>query len=436
MVQLLHPDWVIPIRPRGRVLADHAVLIDGEHIVEILPAAEISVRHPEVPVERLPGCVLLPGLINSHAHAAMSLLRGFADDVPLMTWLQEHIWPAEARWVSDAFVEEGTRLACCEFLFSGITTFNDMYFFPQAAARAVLESGLRAVLGLTILEFPTAYANDADGYFEHGLAARDALRGEARLGFALAPHAPYTVSDRTFERVMTFAEELDLPVHLHVHETAHEVAEGIRLHGVRPIRRLQALGVLGPRLIAVHSVHLDASEIALYARHGVSVAHCPHSNLKLASGIAPIAQLRAAGVNVAIGTDGAASNNRLDLLGELHTAALIAKAASGDASVLPAAEALELATLGGALAIGRGHDLGSIEAGKLADLISVDLDEPGALPVFDPISQLVYSAGRHHVRDVWVAGERLLVDRVATRIDVEQVRQQAQAWGHRIRTGQ
>lgn len=435
MSRLLHPDWVIPIEPRGQVLSDHTVLIEGDRIAAILPLTQARARHPDAGIERLPGCALMPGLVNAHTHAAMSLLRGFGDDVPLMSWLKDHIWPAEARWVSEAFVEEGTRLACCEFLFAGVTTFNDMYYFPESAARAVMESGLRATIGIVTLDFPSPYASDAADYLAKGFAARDALRDAPRLNFALAPHAPYTVGDATFRKVMTYAEELDLPVHLHVHETVHEIEQSLQHHGVRPIARLAALGVLGPSLIAVHSVHLTDEEIELYARHGVSVAHCPHSNLKLASGIAPLARLRAAGVNVAIGTDGAASNNRLDVLGELHTATLLAKGSSGDAAVIPAAEALELATLGGARALGLERQIGSIAPGKQADLITVRLDEPDCLPVFDPIAQIVYSAGRAQVRDVWVAGERLLADRQPTRIEIAAIRHQARHWGRRLREG-
>ena len=431
----LQPDWIIPITPRDAVLRDHILVIADDVIAEILPAADFTARYPNLTPEPLPGCALMPGFVNLHSHAAMSLLRGYADDVPLKRWLEDHIWPAEARWVTPEFVEAGTALACAEFLLGGITTFNDMYFFPEAAARATLSTGLRAVLGITVLEFPTPYASDAADYLAKGLAARDALRHEPRLSFALAPHAPYTVSDASFTQILTLAEELDIPLHLHVHETEDEVRDSVSVYGVRPILRLAALDVLSARLIAVHSVHLNPMEIELYARHGVSVAHCPHSNLKLASGIAPIAAMRAAGVNVGIGTDGAASNNRLDLLGELRTAALLAKGASGRAEVLPAAEALELATLGGARALGQEAHIGSLAVGKQADLIAIQLDQTESLPVFDPIAQIVYSAGREQIRHVWVAGERLLRDRQPTRIDLDELRARSRRWGQQIANG-
>ncbi len=428
----LLPEWLIPIEPQGKVLQDHALVMQGALIEAILPVHELQHRYPHVQRCALPGQALLPGLVNLHAHAAMTLLRGYADDFALMDWLTKHIWPAEARWVSDAFVEDGTALACAEFVRGGVTTFNDMYFFPEAAARAVISSGLRATLGITVLEFPTTWATDADDYLRKGLAARDLLRDEPRLNFAMAPHAPYTVGDATFRRVMTFADELDLPVHLHVHETTTEIDDSLRQHGVRPIERLARLGVLDPRLIAVHAVHLTPGEIDLLAAHGVSVAHCPHSNLKLASGIAPLHELRAAGVNVGIGTDGAASNNRLDVLAETRTAGLLAKGASGQAGTLPAAELLTLATLGGARALGLAAQIGSLQAGKQADLISIQLDMLDTLPLFDAIAQVVYSAGREQVRNVWVAGEALLHDRRLVKVDAEELRSRALAWGRRL----
>jgi 5-methylthioadenosine/S-adenosylhomocysteine deaminase len=430
---ILLPEWIIPIQPRGLVLHRHALVFSHSVITDLVPEAELGERYAGAPILNLPGQVLLPGFVNLHTHAGMTLLRGYADDLPLMEWLQTKIWPAEAQWTSPAFVDAGTQLACAEFLLRGITTFNEMYFFPEASAEAILASGLRAVIGLTVLEFPTHYASDAADYLNKGLAARDALRHESRLSFALAPHAPYTVSDATFEKITTFAEQLDLPIHIHIHETEHEITESLKQHGVRPIMRLAKCGLVSPRLIAVHAVHLEPSEIDLFARQGVSMAHCPHSNLKLASGIAPIAALLSAGVNVGIGTDSAASNNQLDLLGELRTAALLAKGISGDASVLPAAQALELATLGGAKALGLQDRIGSIEIGKQADLISIQLQDSGTLPVFDPITQIVYSSSHNQIQHVWVAGEHLLNQRRPIKSDHQTIQELAQQWGRKIK---
>ncbi|MDP2752081.1 MAG: amidohydrolase family protein, partial [Rhodocyclaceae bacterium] len=321
------------------------------------------------------------------------------------TWLSEHIWPAEAKFLSPAFVRDGTWLACWEMLRGGITCFNDMYFYPEATAEATLETGIRAVLGITVLEFPTRYATDADDYLTRGLAARDALQHEPLIRFCLAPHAPYTVSDATFERIATLSAQLDLPIHVHLHETQGELEESIRHYGVRPIERLERLGLLSPNLIAVHAVHWLPQEIQLLARHNCTIAHCPTANMKLGSGMAPIADLLAAGLRIGLGTDGAASNNRLDMLQEMRHAALLAKAASGNASVLDAHQALRMATLEGATALGLDHEIGSILPGKAADLCAIRLDDWLSLPCFNPASHLIYVAGRENVTHVWVAGK-------------------------------
>jgi len=352
----------------------------------------------------LPNHALIPGLVNLHTHASMTLMRGLADDLPLMSWLKDHIWPAEAKHVSPEFVHDGTLLACAEMLRGGITCFNEMYFFPEAAARAALEAGMRAALGIIAFEFPTAYAADANDYIAKGLATRDAFGEEPLLSFCMAPHAPYTVSDKTFTRIVTIAEELDLPIHTHLHETRAEIDDSLAQHKARPLERLAALGVLGPRLIAAHAVHMTEGEIETLARHGASVAHCPSSNLKLASGLAPVAAMMARGVNVGIGTDGAASNNRLDLLEETRMAALLAKAVANDAQALPAHQALAAATLHGARALGLEAAIGSIVPGKYADLSAIAFEEPELAPCYDPVSHLVYAAGRAQVSHVWVAG--------------------------------
>jgi 5-methylthioadenosine/S-adenosylhomocysteine deaminase len=409
--------WVIPIEPRDTVLEHHAVVVDQGKIVDLLPAADLSARYaPRQRVDR-PGHALMPGLVNLHAHAAMSLLRGVGDDMPLMQWLNERIWPLEAALVSDAFVYDGTLLAGMEMLRGGTTTCSDMYFFPEAAGRAFVELGMRAVLGAPVMEFPTAYAATPQEYIEKGLATRDRFKDEPLLGFTIAPHAPYTVSDPVFEQVVTLANELELPIHIHVHETAQEVQDSLAQYGVRPLARLQRLGLVGPQLIAVHAVHLDQHEIELLAQFNASVAHCPTSNLKLASGVAPVAAMEAAGLNVGIGTDGAASNNRLDMLSELRLAALLAKGASGDPTAFSAHTALRAATLNGACALGMGDRIGSIEPGKEADLIALDLSSPECQPLFHAASQIAYVAGREQVSDVWVGGQGVVCERQLVQLD-------------------
>jgi 5-methylthioadenosine/S-adenosylhomocysteine deaminase len=422
---------VVPVEPRG-VMDDHAVAIDEGRIVALLPAELALQRYDARELVRLDRHVLIPGLVNLHCHAAMALMRGIADDVPLMAWLQQHIWPVEAKHVSDEFVHDGSLLAMAEMLRGGVTCVNDMYFFPEATARAALRAGIRATLGVIAIEFPSAYAPDAAGYLQKGLATRDAYQGEPLLGFALAPHSPYTVGDEMLKRMAVLAEELDLPIHCHLHETLAEIEQGLAQHGMRPFERLRRLGVVGPRLIAVHCVHMEGIELDTMAREGVSVAHCPSSNLKLASGIAPVAGMRERGIRIGVGTDGAASNNRLDVLTEMRTAALLAKVASGNAGAMNAAESLEMATLQGARALGLDERIGSIAVGKSADLAAVELSSLETLPCFDPVSHLAYAAGREHVTHVWVEGRARLAERKLEGLDEEDLRDKARWWAKRL----
>ena len=424
--------WVVPIEPTG-ALASHAVIVDCGRIVAVLPKGAADDGFDTREHIELPRHVLLPGLVNAHTHAAMNLFRGIADDLELDVWLKQHIWPREARFVSADFVYDGARLAAAEMLLGGVTCCNDMYFFPEASARAFLELGMRAMLGAPILDFPTSYAADADGYLAQGLATRDALKGEPTLSFSLAPHAPYTVSDATWEKIVVYARQLDLPVQTHLAETAQEVSASRSEHGISPLLRLSELGVTGPQFIAVHGVHLSPEDIALLAAHGSHVVHCPVSNMKLGCGIAPVAALIQGGVNVAFGTDGAASNNRVDLFSEMRTAALLAKVATGDPSALPAQQALGAATLSGARALGLDERIGSIVAGKEADVIAVDLSGSSATPCYDPVSHLVHAVGREAVTDVWVAGRRVVANRVLQTADEAAIVASARLWQERMK---
>lgn len=429
---LLHGRWVIPVEPSDTVWEHHAIAIDAGDIVEILPDAAATERYRARHTVRLDHHALLPGFVNAHTHAAMALFRGLADDLPLMEWLNRHIWPAEQRWIGDEFVRDGVALSIAEMIRGGTTCFNDMYFFPEDAARVVRDTGMRACLGLILIDFPSAWAANGDEYLSKGLKLHDDLRDAARITTAFAPHAPYTVSDGPLARIRTLAEELDIPVHMHVHETRHEVEQSVADHGLRPLARLERLGLLSPRLLAVHMTQLTPEEIRLVARAGVHVIHCPESNLKLASGICPVPALLQAGVNVALGTDGAASNNDLDMLGELRTAALLAKGASGDPTALPAAEALQLATLNGARALGLDERVGSLVPGKAADITAIDLSGVATQPVYDPISQIVYAASRDHVTDVWIAGQRVLRERKLITLDERAIIAKAAAWRAKI----
>jgi len=430
---LVTPRWLIPIEPEGLVLEDHALVVDAGRIVAVLPRTEAQARYAPAQTVNLPSHALMPGLVNLHTHSAMSLLRGIADDLPLMDWLQNHIWPAEGAHVSAAFCEDGVRLACAEMIRGGTTCFNDMYFFPDATARVAQQAGMRATVGLIVFDFPSAWGSGPDDYIHKGLELHDALRDAPLVRTIFAPHAPYTVGDEPLLKIRRYANELGIGVHMHVHETAHEVETAVAATGKRPWQRLKELELLGPDFVAVHMTQLSDEEIAEAAQYGVHVAHCPESNLKLASGFCPVHKLTQAGVNVGIGTDGAASNNDLDLFGELRTAALLAKGVSGDTRALAAPAALRAATLGGACALGLENEIGSLVAGKSADFIAIDLSAAATQPVYNVLSHLAYAVGRDQVSDVWVAGRPLLRERQLLTLDEIAVIAKAGEWQQKIR---
>lgn len=430
---LVLPRWIVPIEPAGLVLQGHALAVDGGRIVALLPVSEAHARYQPRETLTLPTQVVMPGLINAHTHAAMSLLRGIADDLPLMDWLQNHIWPAEGAHVSKQFCIDGVKLAAAELIRGGVTTANDMYFFPDASAEGFTAAGMRSVVNLITLDFPTAWAANADEYLHKGLVVRDSLKHNPLVTTIFGPHAPYTVSDAPLRKIRTLADELGIGIHMHVHETAGEVAMAVEQTGKRPWQRLKDLELLGPDFVAVHMTQLTEQEIAEAAEFGVHVAHCPESNLKLASGFCPVDQLLKAGVNVCIGTDGAASNNDLDLFGELKTAALLAKAVAGDAQALPAHAALHMATLAGAKALGLDEQIGSLVAGKQADFIAVDLSAINTQPVYHVLSHLAYAVNSQQVTDVFVAGKPLLKSGVHTTLSVDEVLAKAGEWARKIR---
>jgi 5-methylthioadenosine/S-adenosylhomocysteine deaminase len=426
--------WIVPIEPAG-VLEQHTLLVAGGRIVALVPTATAERDYTAAERVALSTHVLLPGLVNAHTHAAMTLLRGIADDLALKDWLEQHIWPREARFLSPEFVHDGTLIAAGEMLLGGVTCCADQYFFPDAAARAYRQSGMRAFLGLPVLDFPTPYAADAPAYLQAGLAARDSWKHEPKLAFALAPHAPYTVADSSWEKIVVYARQLDLPIQTHVQETRAELEQGLASHGMSPLARLDRLGATGSDFIAVHAVHLLDSDIELLATQGCQVVHCPASNLKLASGLAPVVRLQAGGINVALGSDGAASNNRLDVLAEMRLASLVAKVATGDAAALPAASALRMATLGGAAALGLEAQIGSLQPGKQADAIAVNLAAFQHSPCYDPLSHLVHVTGRDQVSDVWIAGQRLVKSGSLTGLDAADLAARARLWQERLQAG-
>tara|TARA_B110000902_G_scaffold59932_1_gene70517 strand:+ start:126 stop:1448 length:1323 start_codon:yes stop_codon:yes gene_type:complete len=429
---LINSRWIIPVVPENRVFEHCALAIDQQKIVGIYPQTEAKTKFDPVSVVDLADHILMPGLVNAHGHAAMSLLRGYADDLPLQPWLEEHIWPVEARVLSAEFVADGTNLAMAEMIKTGTTCFADMYFFADAVAEQVQRSGMRSQIGFTVFDFPTAGGKDPDDYIHKGLKLRDTYKGDGLIKIACAPHAPYTVGDDTMRRIATYANELEMAVHIHCHETAQEVADSLKLYGCRPLQRLDDLGVLLPQTQLVHMTQIDDEDIRLIQDNNCHVVHCPESNLKLASGFCPVGKLIDAGINVAIGTDGAASNNDLDLFGELKTAALLAKAVANDASVLDAHAALRMATINGAKALGWDDQIGSLEAGKSADMIAVEISSLSQKPLYNPASQLVYSNAGSQVTHSWVAGKALLRERSLVTLDKENLIRRADAWRNQI----
>ena len=431
---IIHARWIIPVEPENTIYEDHSLLIHEGRILDILPSSEVQNTYQSNNMLELTRHALIPGLINTHTHCAMSLLKGLADDLPLMDWLQNHIWPAEQQWVSPEFVRDGSELAIAEMLRSGTTCFNDMYFFPDETAHVASRAGIRVNIGLIMLDFPTVWANNADEYLKKGIDVRDKFRANPLVTMAFAPHAPYTVSDQPLEQVQSYAEEMDIPVHMHIHETIGEVTTAETEKGQRPLARLNDLGLITPRMMAVHMTQLTEDEIKLVAENGTHVVHCPESNLKLASGYCPVQKLMDTGVNVALGTDGNASNNDLDMLGEMKTAALLAKAVADNAGAMNAFQTLKMATLNGAKAMGLDNEIGSLVKGKAADITAIHLDNIETQPLYNPVSQIVYSAGREHVTDVWVAGKHLLKDKTLTTLNIKTILEKAHNWAKKIGT--
>ncbi len=429
---LISARWIIPIRPANTQLEQHSIAIDSGVIIDILPQAEARDRYVAKHDINLPQHVLTPGLINAHGHAAMALFRGMADDTPLQTWLEQHIWPAEAQWVSEEFVRDGSQLAIAEMLRSGTTTFSDMYFFPNCVAKAASDAGIRAQITFPVFDFPSVWGQDPDDYIRKGLDVRDDFKHSELIEVVFGPHAPYTVNDEALQKVAMLAAELDTSIHIHAHENLQEVEDAIRQTGKRPLERLNELGILTPRTQLVHMTSLNDRDIELVKLSGADIIHCPQSNMKLASGSCPVSKLMDEGINIALATDGAASNNSLDMFSELRTAALLAKLNSGDAAAFNDWQALEAATLGGARALSMDSKVGSLEIGKHADIIAIDLSAIEQQPLYQVISQLVYTPCGHLVSHSWIHGQLVLDDREPTNMDLREISAKAQSWGQRI----
>lgn len=434
--QLIRSPYILKMTGENDIVKNGALLIEGRKISKILSSEEADkIENGVDEVIRKDSHIIMPGLVNLHGHSAMTLLRGYADDLKLMDWLNNHIWPLEGKHVSGEFVYDGTLVAMAEMLLGGTTTINDMYFFHAFVGKAASITGMRTMIGCSIMEFPTNYANNPDEYIKFSLDTEVAFMGFNRLKFVLAPHAPYTVSDDTFRKVVEIAEKYDMLIHCHVLETQDEIEKSMAEHGMKPLQRLDKLGVLSNRLIAAHMVHLDDEDIELTAKRGVSIAHNPGSNMKLASGFANVQKYLDNGINVGLGTDGAASNNRLDMFGEMYLASLIAKGSTGNPVALKAYDVLKMATINGAKALHLDKKIGTIEEGKDADIIAVNYDDIGMMPLFNPVSHLVYAANRRDVTDTWVEGERLVKDGELTRVKLDWIKEKAEKWREIILKG-
>ncbi len=425
---IIQAGWIIPVVPRDTIYKNHSLIIDNGKIIDCLPEQEAAQRYQAENTRFLPEHALIPGFINAHTHTAMSLMRGIADELPLMEWLQQHIWPLEQQWVSADFVRDGAELAIAEMIRGGTTCFNDMYFFPDVVAKQADELGIRAHIGLIVIDFPTIWAQNSDEYIEKALALLQQYQDHPLINTPLAPHAPYTVSDKPLQTIAEISQSSGQQIHMHVHETEAEVFQHQKEHGVTPLQRLEKLGLLSPSMMAVHMTQLTKVEIESLAETGTHIIHCPESNLKLACGFCPVAACLEQGINVALGTDGCASNNDLDMLAEMRSAALLAKGVQNNAAAVPAMTALELATINGAKALGVDRLTGSLEIGKAADVIAIDLSELETQPLYNPVSQIVYAASRHQITDVWVAGKHLLKQRKLTTIDLDSLQSRIRQW--------
>lgn len=431
--QLIHAKWIITCEDKNQILDNHALAVRDGKIIAIIPSDKAKTLYQAKQEEHYSSHAVLPGFINSHTHIAMNIFRGIADDLALMDWLTNHIWPAEREWVSHELVYDASLLAMGEMIRGGTTCFNDMYFFLQATAEAADKAGIRAHIGITIIDFPTAWAKDVDDYFAKGLEFYQQYKNHDRITATMAPHSAYTVKEKNLERVKAIADEYQLRTNIHCQEAKADIEDGIKFNNKRPLRCLNDIGLVSPSLIAIHMTQLDEEDFNILAAKKPHIVHCPESNMKLASGICPVPKLLELGVNVALGTDGAASNNDLDMLGEMRAAAFLAKLSNGDPRVLPAETVLKMATINGAKALGIDHITGSLTPGKAADFIAIDLEQIETQPLYNPISQIVYAASRNQITDVWVAGKQLLKNRDLLTLNEKELINKAQTWRKKIK---
>jgi 5-methylthioadenosine/S-adenosylhomocysteine deaminase len=429
---ILNAAWVLPLTPGEEVFAPGAVAVRGSELVAVGPQGELAGRFAAQRVLDYPQGLIMPGLINAHTHAAMALFRGLADDLPLEEWLNNHLFPAE-KHLDYQFIYWGTRLAVAEMLLSGTTTFCDMYLFADAVAQAVVDTGIRAVVGEVLYDFPSPNYGKPENGLRFTADLCRAYQGHARVRVAVQPHAVYTCSPDLLEESKALADAHHTRWIIHLSETAREVADCLEHYGDTPVGHLHRLGVLTANTVADHAVALTDRDIDLLSASGAGVAHCPESNMKLASGMAPVARLLARGVPVGLGTDGCASNNNLDMLTEMDTAAKLAKVRDLDPTALPARQALALATRLGARVLGVEGEVGMLAPGLKADLVVIDLDQPHLTPIYDPYSHLVYAATGADVQTVMVAGRILVEDRQLLAFDLAETLARTRELGRKVR---
>lgn len=430
---IIHGEFVVTVDSGLNVLEDGAVAVKESTIIDTGSYEDLSKKYKARSVLGGPQSLVMPGLINTHTHAPMVYFRGLADDLPLKEWLEKHIWPAEARWLSSEFIRDATGLACLEMLRAGVICFNDMYFFSDATAGVAKQMGMRAVISPGILDFPTPGGNGPDEYLKKAEDFILKWKDDEYIRPAVAPHAIYTCSKETLLKAKALASRYHVPVHIHLSETEWEVKEAIKNFNKRPVEYLDSIGFLDSSVIAAHAVWLDNKEIDLMAEKGASVAHCIESNLKLASGIAPVVLMLKKGVKVTFGTDGAASNNDLDVLSEVSLAAKLHKAMAGDPTVLDARTALLMATRWAAESIGLGNITGSIEKGKRADLIICSLDRPHLTPLYDIYSHIVYAMKSSDVETVMINGKVILNKGELKTGDEREILKKARLWQEKIK---
>jgi 5-methylthioadenosine/S-adenosylhomocysteine deaminase len=431
---IVRAQYLITMNKKEQIIENGAVVVKNGRIADIGEFGEILKKYKEqIPIYGNSHSALMPGFINTHTHAAMVLFRGIADDLPLKQWLTEHIWPREAKFLSEEFVYDGTLLACLEMLKSGTTTFSDMYFFTESIAKAAKDAGIKAVVGQGVLDFPTPSGSGAKDYLAKAEDFIKNFKSDDYIIPAVAPHAIYTCSRETLLSCKELALKYNVPMHIHLSETFQEVEESINRHGLRPVKYLDSIGFLEGKIIAAHCVWLNQEEIEIMAKHNVGVSHCIESNLKLSSGIAPVAKMIRKGVKVSMGTDGAASNNNLDLLEEISIAAKVQKGITADPTVLDVKTCMKMLTIWAAEGLGLENEIGSIEIGKKADMILMNLRKPHLQPIYDIYSAIIYSAKASDIEDVFVNGVPVILNGRAQFVDEDEIIDKALWWSEKIK---